>query len=275
MKKWLTIVPLVLILAACSNDNSYKFNDIKKESNETKETTEQQKEQQSTTTEPKEDEALEEVVAEESTEGVNKDDTEVVEEQPKESADEAEEDSVRDDTTSEKEVVANKGLVEYMPKRAIKKTFLLEEFEIVREVKAVKGNRMLESITFGDVVTQQVSEWTPTKLTMLFNNAEGVEDVTIDNFESTSAPEVYIDLLNEQTGPQAWKVVEDDLTLKIPAGTYKDVMVIEQTIVSEASKQQTIKRFYFGKDLGVIKEETITINGNNKTSYVMEMNQIE
>ncbi|QBP41768.1 hypothetical protein [Paenisporosarcina antarctica] len=265
MKKWLAIVPLVLILSACSDDNSFKFNDIKKESNE-------QEKEQPETTQPKENEASEEVVAEEITEV---DDTEVVEEQPKESADESEEDSVSDDTTSENEVVANKGLVVYMPKRAIKKTFLLEEFEIVREVKAVKGNRMLEFITFGDVVTKQISEWTPTKLTMLFNNAEGVEDVTIDNFEATSAPEVYIDLLNEQTGPQAWKVVEDDLTLKIPAGTYKDVMVIEQTIVSDVSKQQTITRFYFGKGLGVIKEETITTNGNNKTSYVMEMNRIE
>ncbi|WP_019415433.1 hypothetical protein [Paenisporosarcina sp. TG20] len=251
MKKWLTIVLLILILAACSDDSSFKFNDINKESNDKQESKE-----------PKE-------------EVVKDDGTDSTVEEPQDSEDEAAEESVNDDTNSEQAVVENKGLVEYMPKRAIKKTFLLEEFEIVREVKSVKGNLMLESITFGDVVTKQISEWTPTKLTMLFNNSEGIKDVTIDNFESTSAPEVYIDLLNEQNGPQAWKVIDDKLTLTIPAGTYKDVIVIEQTLMSEASNQQTISRYYFAKGLGIIKEETITKNGDSETSYVMEMNKIE
>lgn len=260
MKKGLTIVLLILILAACSDDSSFKFNDINKDSNDKQESKE-----------PKED--VVKVDGTESTDSTDSTDSTV--EEPQDSGDEATEDSVSDDTNSEQAVVENKGLVEYMPKKAMKKTFLLEEFEIVREVKSVKGNLMLESITFGDVVTKQISEWTPTKLTMLFNNSEGIKDVTIENFESTSAPEVYIDLLNEQNGPQAWKVIDDKLTLTIPAGTYKDVIVIEQTLMSEASNQQTISRYYFGKGLGVIKEETITKNGDSETSYVMEMNKIE
>lgn len=264
MKKWWAIVPLSLMLAACSDDNSFKFNDINKEETEDQES--------STTTEPKEQESAETVEEEQGSEVVEED-AEVEETDTDESKDDAEAGTVKDDTQNA--VVENKGLVEYMPKRAIKKTFLLEEFEIVREVTAVKGNRMLETITFGDVVTKQVSEWTPTKLTMLFNNAEGVEDVTIDNFESTTAPEVYIDKLNEQKGPQAWKVLDEKRSLTLPAGSYKDVLVIEQTITSETSNQQTITRYYYGKGLGVIKEETITKNGNEETAYVMEMNKVE
>ena len=263
MKKWWAIVPLSLMLAACSDDNSFKFNDIK---------TEESQEDTSTTTETEDQESAETVEDEQGSE-VEEEDAEVVEEEADESKEEAEAGTVKDNTQNA--VVENKGLVEYMPKRAIKKTFLLEEFEIVREVTAVKGNRMLETITFGDVVTKQVSEWTPTKLTMLFNNAEGVEDVTIDNFESTTAPEVYIDKLNEQKGPQAWKVIDEKRSLTLPAGSYKDVLVIEQTITSETSSQETITRYYYGKGLGVIKEETITKNGNEETSYVMEMNKVE
>ena len=270
MKKLLAIVPLMLILAACSDKNSFKFNDIEKDSGNTEDVN---KEEETASTEPKEEEKDPEVTEEESTEGESTEN--VQEKNPDESADEAEEDSVTDSTQGEKEVVANKGLVEYMPKRAMKKIFLLEEFEIVREVKSVKANRMLESITFGDVETIQISEWTPTKLTMLFNNSEDTDGVTIDKFEATSAPEVYIDMLNEQKGSQAWKVVKDDLDLKVPAGTYKDVLVIEQTITSETSKQQTISRFYFAKGLGVIKEEVITKNGDKEEASVMEMNRIE
>jgi len=275
MKKLLAIVPLMLILAACSDENSFKFNDIEKDAGNTEEVT---KEEVTTETDPKDEEKEPEVTEETSKEEVESpEDVEsnVEEKTPDESADEAEEDGVTDGTQGEAAVVENKGLVEYMPKRGMKKVFLLEEFEIVREVKAVKGNRLLESITFGDVETIQISEWTPTKLTMLFNNSEDTAGVTIDKFEATSAPEVYIDMLNKQTGSQAWKVVQDDLTLKVPAGTYKDVIVIEQTIVSETSNQQTISRFYFAKGLGVIKEEVITKNGDNESASIMELNRIE
>ena len=283
MKKLLAILPLMLILAACSDENSFKFNDIEDDSGNTEEV---KKEEVTTETEPKEEEKEPEVTEEASTEEEETPEevespedvepTEDVEEKnPDESADEAEEDGVTDGTQGEEAVVENKGLVEYMPKRGMKKVFLLEEFEIVREVKAVKANRLLESITFGDVKTIQISEWTPTKLTMLFNNSEDTAGVTIDKFEATSAPEVYIDRLNEQKGSQAWKVVKDDLTLKIPAGTYKDVIVIEQTIISETSNQQTISRFYYAKGLGVIKEEVITKNGDNESASIMEMNRIE
>ena len=279
MKKLLAIVPLALMLVACSdeNENSFKFNDIEKESGSTEEVN---KGEVTTETDPKEEEKEPEVTEEASTEGIDSTEDEESSEDvevknPDESADDAEENGVTDGTHGEEVVVENKGLVEYMPKRGMKKFFLLEEFEIVREVKAIKANRILESITFGDVETIQISEWTPTKLTILFNNSEDTDGVTIDKFEATSAPEVYIDLLNEQTGSQAWKVVKDDLILKVPAGTYKDVIVIEQTIVSETSNQQTISRFYYAKGLGVIKEEVITKNGDNESASIMEMNRIE
>jgi len=277
MKKLLAIVPLTLMLVACSDENSFKFNDIEKESGNTEEVN---KEEVTTETDPKEEEKEPEVTEEASTEGIDSTEDEESSEDvevknPDESADDAEENGVTDGTHGEEVVVENKGLVEYMPKRGMKKFFLLEEFEIVREVKAIKANRILESITFGDVETIQISEWTPTKLTILFNNSEDTDGVTIDKFEATTAPEVYIDLLNEQTGSQAWKVVKDDLILKVPAGTYKDVIVIEQTIISETSNQQTISRFYYAKGLGVIKEEVITKNGDNESASIMEMNRIE
>lgn len=288
MKKLLAIVPLMLILAACSDENSFKFNDIEKDSGKTEEVNKEEvktetdsKEEVTPETESKDEEKEPEVTEEASTEEEvesteDADSTEDVEEKkPNESADEAEEDGVTDGTQGEAAVVENKGLVEYMPKRGMKKVFLLDKFEIVRTVKAVKGNRLLESITFGDVETIQISEWTPTKLTMLFNNSEDTAGVTIDKFEATSAPEVYIDRLNEQTGSQAWKVVQDDLTLKVPAGTYKDVIVIEQTIISETSNQQTISRFYYAKGLGLVKEEVITKNGDNESASIMELNRIE
>lgn len=251
MKKWITILPLCLLLVACSDDTSFELNDISKDKTDTVEENkatvdEETKENDS----EKNDESTGEVTEEEEESDVN-------------------------ETNEENSVVENKGLVEYMPKRPIKKVFLLQDFEIVRQVLSVKGNRLQESITFGDVVTMQISEWSPNKMTMLFNNAEGVADVTLNNFEATAAPEVYIDLLNDHETPQAWKVVGENLTLTMPAGTYENVLVVEQSIVSETSNQETITRYYFGKGLGVIKEEMITISGENKTTDVLELNRVE
>lgn len=287
MKKLLAIVPLILLIAACSDENSFKFNEIDRNSTEIEQADIQPESQSEETTTPVEKDSTADVVEDDDSEVNVEEETDVVEENKdqatEETTEEATEESkhnveanaVKDEATTKEAVVENKGLVEYMPKKAMKKFFLLEGIEIVREVKEVKGNLLLESITFGDVETIQISKWTPTKLSMLFNNSEGVKDVTISNFESTTAPEVYIDLEKDLKGPQAWKVIDKSLTLKLPSGSYKDVLVIEQTITSETSDQVTISRFFYGKGLGLIKEETVTKFADSETSYSMEMNKVE
>lgn len=169
-----------------------------------------------------------------------------------------------EDAPVEEEVVEPAGLQAYIPASGLVKNFEVDSFELTRTVLEVKDNKVLEEIAFGDVKTIQITEWTENDMKMLFNTGEmeGITDISIDGLVPTSEPIVMIDEANSAEGE--WILVSKEETLELPAGTFENVVVIEQILKSESSDQVTTLTHYYAPQLGLVKEKTVVANGENE-----------
>src|SRR5690606_31329681 len=171
----------------------------------------------------------------------------VTEETAEETTEETSEETTEEaaEETEAEEEAAPAGLLAYIPAAGLVKNFEVDSFELTRTVLEVKDNKVLEEVTFGDVKTIQISEWTETGMQMLFNSGEmgGVKDISVDGLVPTSEPVVMIDEANSAEG--AWTIVSKDETLETAAGTFENVIVIEQILKSESSDQVTTFTQYF------------------------------
>ncbi|WP_404334617.1 hypothetical protein [Planococcus rifietoensis] len=169
------------------------------------------------------------------------------------------------------EVTDPTGLQLYMPELGLVKKFQVEDFELTREVLEVSGNQVLEEITFGEAATIEVTEWTESSMNMLIETSEleGERDISIEGLVPMNAPVVMIDEANSTEGE--WIVTSNDETLETQAGTFEDVLVVEQVLKSESSDQVTTMTRYFAPELGFIQEKTVVANGDDKQESVVEL----
>lgn len=169
------------------------------------------------------------------------------------------------------EVTDPTGLQLYMPELGLVKNFQVEDFELTREVLEVSGNQVLEEITFGEAATIEVTEWTESSMNMLIETSEleGERDISIEGLVPMSAPVVMIDEANSAEGE--WIVTSNGETLETQAGTFEDVLVVEQVLKSESSDQVTTMTRYFAPGLGFIQEKTVVTNGDDKQESVVEL----
>lgn len=169
------------------------------------------------------------------------------------------------------EVTDPTGLQLYMPELGLVKKFQVEEFELTREVLEVSGNKVLEEITFGEAATIEVTEWTESSMNMLIETSEleGERDISIEGLVPMNAPVVMIDEANSTEGE--WIVTSNGETLETQAGTFEDVLVVEQVLKSESSDQVTTMTRYFAPGLGFIQEKTVVANGDDKQESVVEL----
>lgn len=164
---------------------------------------------------------------------------------------------------AEVEAVDPVGIQLYMPTEGLVKKFQVDSFEVVRETKEVEANKALEVISFGDVKTVQISEWTESGMELLLETSElsGVQDVTIEGLVPMESPISMISEANQAEGE--WQITETAGTLETPAGTFEDVLVITQTLKSESSEQVTSISNSYAPSLGLIQESTTITNGEN------------
>lgn len=169
------------------------------------------------------------------------------------------------------EVTDPTGLQLYMPELGLVKNFQVEDFELTREVLEVSGNKVLEEITFGEAATIEVTEWTESSMNMLIETSEleGERDISIEGLVPMNAPVVMIDEANSTEGE--WIVTSNGETLETQAGTFEDVLVVEQVLKSESSDQVTTMTRYFAPGLGFIQEKTVVANGDDKQESVVEL----
>ena len=169
------------------------------------------------------------------------------------------------------EVTDPTGLQLYMPELGLVKKFQVEEFELTREVLEVSGNKVLEEITFGEAATIEVTEWTESSMNMLIETSEleGERDISIEGLVPMNAPVVMIDEANSTEGE--WIVTSNGETLETQAGTFEDVLVVEQVLKSESSDQVTTMTRYFAPGLGFIQEKTVVANGDDKQESVVAL----
>lgn len=169
------------------------------------------------------------------------------------------------------EVTDPTGIQLYMPELGLVKKFQVEDFELTREVLEVSGNQVLEEITFGEAATIEVTEWTESSMNMLIETSEleGERDISIEGLVPMSAPVVMIDEANSTEGE--WIITSNGETLETQAGTFEDVLVVEQVLKSESSDQVTTMTRYFAPGLGFIQEKTVVANGDDKQESVVEL----
>lgn len=169
------------------------------------------------------------------------------------------------------EVTDPTGIQLYMPELGLVKNFQVEDFELTREVLEVSGNQVLEEITFGEAATIEVTEWTESSMNMLIETSEleGERDISIEGLVPMSAPVVMIDEANSTEGE--WIITSNGETLETQAGTFEDVLVVEQVLKSESSEQVTTMTRYFAPGLGFIQEKTVVANGDDKQESVVEL----
>lgn len=182
------------------------------------------------------------------------------------------EEVVEESTEVEETVAEPVGLEAYMPSEGLVKNFEVDSFELTRKVLELKKNKVLEEITFGDVKTVQVTQWSEDNMKMLYNTGatEGITDISIDGLIPTSEPEVMIDAANSTEGE--WIVTNMEETLETPAETFENVIVIEQTFKSESSDQVTTLTHYYAPEIGFVKEKTVITNGESEE--VSEVNLV-
>ncbi|MGI2327691.1 hypothetical protein [Planococcus sp. YIM B11945] len=175
------------------------------------------------------------------------------------------------EAAEEVEVTTPSGIQVYMPEAGLVKKFTVDSFDLVREVKEVQGNKVLEEVAFGDMKAVQVTEWTETGMNMLIDTAElsGIKDISIEGLVPTSAP---ISVINEENNEASeWQVVGPAETLETPAGTLEDVIAVSQVTTSETSDQVTTITQYFAPGLGFVKETSTVKNGDNEQTSVVEL----
>lgn len=190
--------------------------------------------------------------------------------------DEAAQKSVNGDsgnTASASEVGAVEpvGMQVYMPTEGLVKNFKVDSFDVVRETKQVEENKVLEVITFGDVKTAQISEWTESGMKMLLETSElsGVKDISLEGLVPMDSPITLIDEANQTEGE--WQVTGTSETLETPAGTFEDVLVVTQTLKSETSDQVTSISYYYAPSFGLIQEKNTIENGGTVQESKVEL----
>lgn len=163
------------------------------------------------------------------------------------------------------------GIQLYMPTEGLVKKFQVDSFEVVRETQEVQENKALEVISFGDVKTVQITEWTEGGMEMLLDTSElsGVKDISIEGLVPMESPISVISEANQAEGE--WQITETAGTLETPAGTFEDVLVITQTLKSESSEQVTTISNSYAPSLGLIQESTTITNGENVQESKMEL----
>jgi hypothetical protein len=167
------------------------------------------------------------------------------------------------------EVTDPAGLQLYMPEMGLIKNFQVEDYEITREVLEVSGNKVLEEITFGDATTVEVTEWTETAMNMVIETGEleGERDISIEGLVPMDGPVVMIDEENNTEGE--WIVTSKDAIVETAAGTFEDVLIVQQVLKSEASEQIITTTRYFAPGLGFIQEESVVENGADKQESII------
>lgn len=163
------------------------------------------------------------------------------------------------------------GIQEYMPTKGLVKKFEVDSFEVVREATQVEENKVLEMITFGDVKTVQISEWTESGMNMLLETSElsGIQDISLEGLVPMDAPVSMINEANQAEGE--WQITGTSEKLETPAGTFEDVLVITQTLKSDTSEQVTTISNYFAPSLGLVQEQTTVKMGDNVQESKMEL----
>ncbi|GEN54652.1 DUF4050 domain-containing protein [Halobacillus faecis] len=290
MKKLLTIMlSVAFILSACAAEvdpesletdqadqgAAVEFEEEPAEAEETQQTEKAEeeneaKEQEESTasTEPEEEkntDSGEAAASEDSDEGT---------EEPEEDTVEASGDETSSEEETKEEQTSNVGMKAYMPKEPMTKTFMQnDEYEAVYEIVDIQGNYVQQVITFGDMVTLQVLEWTEGTVSVVYEeyNPEDTASM-LDGFEPVETVNVLMDVTQSSQSDSSFKLIDENQTTSTPVREFENVLVVQKIEKADSSGAEVRSTFHYAPDYGLIKEK---VEDKGENGYTMNSELID
>ncbi|MCA1021034.1 hypothetical protein [Halobacillus litoralis] len=285
----------VLLVSACSGTDVDQADQLEEPENSETETTEDEAASEETPSEESEEEAepaeeepseetpveeepsteeppTEEEPADKEEDHTESDTTEAPEEEeePEESA-EPEEDTVESASNDSEDTEASgssAGLKAYMPKGPMTKTFTQDEdYQVVHEVVDVNDRFVQQIVTFGDMVTLQILEFTEGRISVVHQESNP-EDTSsqLDSFEAHET----IDVLVDATGSSAkFQILDEAQTTSTPYGEFENVFVVQRMSGSDVTSM-----YHYAPDYGLIREK-VEDKGDNGYTMTSELTEIQ
>jgi hypothetical protein len=161
-------------------------------------------------------------------------------------------------------------LKEYRPKVGEKRTYTNAGEEIyVHEVIAENEEFIQITVSLSGAPTTQIYRWTNEEITLVHEMAGRQDPELIQAFVPMEFPEIFMDL----NGQAEWQLVQEDMTVTVPSGTYSDVIAIRKT-TDEVVGADTIYTRYFSPGMGLIKE-TYEVTGEHGYKDEANLDRIE
>ncbi|QOR66359.1 hypothetical protein IM538_21760 [Cytobacillus suaedae] len=152
-----------------------------------------------------------------------------------------------------KEVVELKqgNFKEYRPKVGEKRTYTNSGEEIyVHEIVAENEEYVQVIVSLSGAPTTQIYRWTNDEYALVHEAAGRQSPELIEAFVPMEFPEIFIDL---EDGQAEWQVIDENLTITVPKGTFEKVIAIQKT-TDEVAGADTIYTRYFAPAMGLVKE---------------------
>ncbi|MBN9655080.1 hypothetical protein J0K78_12440 [Halobacillus sp. GSS1] len=287
MKKLLTIMlSVAFILSACAADaDPESLESEQADQSTSEEPAEAEKTEKTEDPESVEDESKEQEESTDSTEPEEEENSDSGEEAATEDSDveaeESEEETVEasgnegaSEEETKEEQTSNVGLKAYMPKEPMTKTFMQnDEYEAVYEIVDIQGDYVQQVITFGDMVTLQVLQWTEGTVSVVYEefNPEDTASM-LGGFKPVETVDVLIDVTQSSQSDSSFKLIDDKQTTSTPVRDFENVLVVQKIEKADSSGAEVRSTFHYAPDYGLIKEK---IEDKGENGYTMNSKLID
>ena len=165
-------------------------------------------------------------------------------------------------------------LLQYRPEVGSKKSFT-ENGELVftEEVIAANDEYVQTLLQLGDNLTTQIYRWTKDEITLIYEeyNLEDPHEDILNKFVPIEKFETIMN--NDPSKTTTWKLLSNEGKETVPAGEFKNVLIVEKTTEEVVNEETTYTRYY-APGQGLIKEE-YKVTGENGYTAISELDKVE
>jgi hypothetical protein len=202
-----------------------------------------------------------------------------------ESNEEAEEESTEEpaaeedqDSSSEKEKEeVNLLLQQLKPEKNMIKTFENKDFSLTETIVDHNDTHVQRVFKVGEMVTLQILKWDQDAIQVVYEESspKDPKESKLSNFKPNKEMQPMADISRKGKGetPQ-WEIISENETLEVPFDTYKNVVVVRNTV--KAGNKDTINTIYYAPGIGMIKEvyEDTGKNGKKIESVLKKVEEL-
>lgn len=150
------------------------------------------------------------------------------------------------------------GYKDYRPDVGTKRTFTENGTEMFSEEIIAENDEYIQIlVSIGGSETTEIYKWTDDEITLVLqsNEIENPTENILETFQRNEHQDKIIGL------DANWNVVDSNLNLTVPSGTYNSVIAVEKVTEEVVGEKTTYKRYY-APGSGLIKE-IVEVTGEN------------